>query len=569
MSDPWDGERPDGPGIDSLYVHLHDVWSSVREKMAEVDSFKNGTFNVWNKSNEVRPSYHPPKARYLIDHAVDTQLSVDPKIKKFSKGRGGDHAARADRVEPALTAVMLDAAMKETSIPWRQAYSYLIAYGYTVMGQEWDESDKPVKPKRKDGEPEDDWKDREDEYDNASAGWNPVRIKAPHPSRVLMNPYDMQPKVAVIAAKRYSQDLANLVKRKGKYGSKSTGSYTVESNPYKLIDTLDVWTDNWHALKLKSGEVLVSERNWFGFTPWIHGFAGWGGEQANSEEADPKDMAVGMITGILELLRVDAQKASALHNAVLEHGFARMGAKRPEEMAAALAAGTEAIIPGEKDDAWWLQYPEVSRWMFQSQDIDNREIEAATYIRALTGERQQGVTTVGQQMILTQAANKKFYVPAKMIEHMATIIASRILRQVVMRKEPIILQGYKLTPPDIDGSFEVNASFQQFDPLIQMDMRRLGMQEVSSGLKSAQTYRESDALIENEAEEQKRLVKAEVYRLPEVHAELLALAVKEEGFEELADRMTEQIRAAKQQSQGGPGGQPPMPEGGPEGVPMP
>src|SRR3990167_1801243 len=102
MSDPFGGERPTAEGVDTLYTHLRTVWDSVRAEMSELDTFKAGTFAVWKDPK--RPAYHPPTARYLIDHAVDTQMSVDPKVKKFPAGKGKTHKDRADAVEPALTA---------------------------------------------------------------------------------------------------------------------------------------------------------------------------------------------------------------------------------------------------------------------------------------------------------------------------------------------------------------------------------------------------------------------------------------------------------------------------------
>src|SRR3990167_1039496 len=114
MPDPWGGDRPEADKVEALHKHLADVWQQVRLEMAILDTFKNETYQVWPDGVR-RPAYHSPKPRYLIDHAVDTQMSVDPTVKKYAAGEGDEHKARADAVEPALTAVMLDAAMKETT----------------------------------------------------------------------------------------------------------------------------------------------------------------------------------------------------------------------------------------------------------------------------------------------------------------------------------------------------------------------------------------------------------------------------------------------------------------------
>ena len=550
MPDPWGGDRPEADKVEALAKHLRDVWSQTREKMRLVDAYKGGTFSVWRDALDKRPAYHPPTARYLIDHAVDTQMSVDPKVKKFPAGEGDEHKKKADAVEPALTAVMLDAALKEPSIPWRQAYSHMLAYGYSVMGTEWEEVGGLVAPKRLDGEEEKAYEARMEQYEAGRVGWNPVRIKAPHPSRVLMNPNEMQPDLAIVESHRYAQDLANLVKRKGRYGSKRVKPYEPGDNPYKPVPLVEVFTAQWHGLKVKEdGDFLVVERSPWGFMPWMHGFAGWGGEvtEVESEGFDPKHMAVSMLEGIIgpgALLQVQAQKASSIHNAVLERGYARLGTSLPsEEAAQQLEAGPEAVLQGTREDWWWLEYPEIRDWVFKSQQNDDREIELATYIRQVVGEHQAGVTTLGQTMIYDQSASRKFYVPAKQIERMAGIIGRNILKMVDIRGEPITLQGHKLRPSDIEGSYDVSVLFVQVNPVTQMEMRKLGMQEVGAGLKSPETYRESDAMMENEAEESKRLMKARIRERDDVQEQLQINTIREEGLVQLADRLQEALDA--------------------------
>src|SRR3990172_8498952 len=182
--DAFDGERPTAYAIDRLYGHLDPLWSAVRAKMAEDDTFHNGTFPVWPNNLENRPSYHPPKSRYLIDNAVDRQISVDPTFKKFPAGKGKGHDDKANAVEQALAGVWEDSSQKEVYIPVRQAYTHLIKYGYTVLGMQLDMEGKPKEPTRKAGETDEEWKVRQDGYEAERVGWNYIRIRAPHPSRV-------------------------------------------------------------------------------------------------------------------------------------------------------------------------------------------------------------------------------------------------------------------------------------------------------------------------------------------------------------------------------------------------
>mgnify|MGYP001619173809 CR=1 FL=1 len=569
MPDLFDGEAPDAAGIDALYTHLDALWSLVRADMVEMDDYHDGKFAVWKDAADTRTPIHPPTARYLIDNAVDTQMSADPTVKKFPAGEGEEHKDRADAVEPALTAVMLDASMKEPMIPWRQAYLHLIKYGYTVIGVEWEEEGGPEEPKREKGERAGAWKARGDAYEIKRRGWNPIRIKAPRPSRVLMDPLDMQPSVAVIVGQRFSQTLYDITRHKAQYGdSKEVTSYTVDANPYRLQKTLEVWTSNWHCLKLLGGAMLFVERNPFGVQTYAHGFAGWGSEGSEEEEdggSIARHLAVGLLAGKLEYLKMQAQEESAKHNAVMEHGFARLGTSRPaEEAAQQMEKGPNAVLAGEKDDWWFLKSPDFSQHVWTHGEVIDRELERATYSRVQAGERQAGVTTVGQQQILKQASDRKFYVPTKQIERLATITARNILQMVDIRGEVVTVGGKALRPKDIEGSYDVMVEFKQVDPLIQMDMDRLNLEKFRLGIISAETVREA-AGMENEAEERKRLIRQEVDRLPEVHAEMLANAVQEAGFIAVAERMREAVKAAKEAGVGLPG-QPPVPSE-PEPVP--
>jgi len=576
MSDPFGGDRPTAEAIDSLFRHLDPLWSAVRAKMAEDDTFHNGTFAVWKNILEQRPSYHPPKSRYLIDNAVDRQISVEPSFKKFPVGKGREHEDRANRVEVGLAGVWASSSMMEPYIPVRQAYRHLIQYGYTVMGMQLAMEDKPKEPKRKDGESDEDWKARQDVYEANRTGWNYIRIRAPHPARVLLDPLQRQPNCAIITAQRYSSDLYDLVRSKARYGNRQVGSYETNSNPYKLEETLEVWTPEWHAMKLKNGGMLFLEKNTLGFQPWVHAFAGWGGEETNSSmdtEGLAASLAVSMIEGIKELLRADAQKASAIHNAVLEHGFPQMGADRPEEVAQALAR-PGGILPGTKDQVWWLEHPELKEYVFRSMENDDQEIRRATLALDQSGERQQGVSTVGQQMILQENSNQKFYVPNKQLEWLTSITASNICRAVDATGESLAVRGVKLTPEDIDGGFDVVAEFKRVNVVLQMQQNQQDVTLADHKYISAETLRERMGL-ENETEERDRLVDMELDAMPAVHEEIVALALAKRGFKDLSDHMLEMIRMKREQARAGM--QTPMrannlppqgPQAAPTGAPM-
>ena len=196
--------------------------------------------------------------------------------------------------------------------------------------------------------------------------------------------------------------------------------------------------------------------------------------------------------------------------------------------------------------------------MFKHGEEVNTELERATYSRMQAGERQVGITTVGQQQILFQASNKKFYVPTKQIERLATIAARNILKMVVETGETLTIGGKRLAPVDIEKSYDVRVEFKQVDPLIQMELSRESRENVKVGAISLETHRENMGM-ENEDEEVKRLLNQEVMKLPAVHEEMLALAVKQAGFTGLGDHMLEMLAAQRQQALMAARGQPASP----------
>ena len=371
-------------------------------------------------------------------------------------------------------------------------------------------------------------------YEDEKRGWNPIRIKVPHPSRVLMDPLEMSPEICIIEGIMYAKDIQELVESKAKYASKQVYQFQAKENPYEELGTVQLWTPQWHCMKLKAGPMLYTERNWFGFQPNAHAYAGWGMEQTGVQ-FNPSHLAVGMLEGVLEVIRMRAQQMSALHNAVLNRGYARLGTSRDSaEAADDLSKGTNAVLEGEKDDWWWLEYPELRDWVFKAGDELDRVFEAGTYARTLAGDRPEGVVTVGQHQILTSAAGKKFFAPHKQVERLTSLTMERILRMIWKRGESLIISGQKLSVGDIGGHFGVEARFKQQDPLLMSDQKRVDAEWHSQGLLSAETVRLNNG-YENNAEEEKRLLKEEVKKRPDVHEYMSRQIMRSEGLSALAD----------------------------------
>ena len=161
--------------------------------------------------------------------------------------------------------------------------------------------------------------------------------------------------------------------------------------------------------------------------------------------------------------------------------------------------------------------------------------------------REQGVSTVGQQAILSTAAGRKFIGPARQLEHLATVASSQILQLIDILDLDLTVRGKQIRPSFIESDYSVQVSFDLVDPVLQLQQRQLGLQEVAAGLKSMETYWSADAHLEDATGERKRLLMDWVRKNPMIHQAMAMEVAREEGIEALVER-------AIATSQGGGGG---------------
>ena len=347
------------------------------------------------------------------------------------------------------------------------------------------------------------------------------------------------------------------------------------NRPFELILVDEYWTECWHAMMV-SGHVtgtgreyhtmkklLFTEKNTWGFVPYAHAYAGFGQEPTNSDKIDPANLAVGILDPVIADIRAQAQAVSGRHNALMDATFnpigTRMGA---EELRDQLDQG-DIVEMQDRGDVWRMDIPQLPRWMFQTEEWLSRDIEEGTFSRALAGVREQGVSTVGQQAILSTAAGRKFVSVARQLEHLASVAGSQILQLIDILDLNLTIKGKVIRPSYIESDYSVDISFDLVDPVLQLQQRQLGLQEVAAGLKSMETYWAADAKLEDATGERKRLLMDWVRKNPMVHQAMALEVAREEGIEALVER-------AIGISQGG-AETPPDGEGtilGPDGMPL-
>lgn len=533
-------ERPTEKHINALHGYLRDLWADAHAQWRKVDSFYNRSFVVWPQDvDETRPKWRPSKATHIIDHAVDTHLAFEPRVHRPPAGEGERHQQRADRIEPWLQACFLEASLMEPTHPWKQVGKHLLLYGYTVV-----EAPKAFLRDRPEDEVQQSVEESAGEHEVRKAVmeyerrmWNPIRIRAPHPARVLMDPTDKQPKEAIQIIRRTNEDLHQITRSKKKAGRKAD-IFQYDKGPYELVTTAEYWSRWWHAILLVSdeysdGELLVVEPNTWLYLPYAHAFSGFGQEPTDIEKINPVYMAVGMLDPIMDSLTRQAQEVSAKHNALIEAAFTSMGTTRDAAEVANIKAKGGIYEGMQQQDIWYAAFPNLPQWLFQVGNETLQDIEAGSFSLALAGIRQEGVTTVGQQAILSTAANRKFIGPAQQVDHLATIVASNVLRLVDVLGDTITIRGEKISPDDIEHDYSVQVTFEVVDPVLQLQKQQLGLQEYQQGLKSKTRYWSEDARLENISEERRNMVKDLAYQDPRLIKVLVDALLKGQGLEDI------------------------------------
>ena len=560
-------EKPTVESIRQITRYLQDVWSRTHTKWQEIDSYYQQEFNLWPEGLN-RPEWlKPARSRSIVDHAVDHQLAYEPIVHRFPVSQTEASARRANEVEPALKAILDEASLFEPTMTWKQVGKHLLLYGYAVVEDGLDSScmaQRREKPRKGRNEPQEEFDRRVRIHRNAVKSMMPLRTRAPHPSRVLLDPMEKEPRMAVKHAYRRSIDLEEITSARMTGSRAKRGEvhpWKTGDNPFEMVMVDEFWSECWHAMVADS-ELLFVEKNTWGFIPYSHAFSGYGQEITSIEEYDPSYLAVGILEPVMPVLKAQAQAVAGRHNALMEATFNPTGTVMDaSELEEQLSRG-DVIEMGNRNDVWKMEIPQLPRWMFASEEWLDRDIELGTFSRALAGVREQGVSTVGQQAILTTAAGRKFVSPTKQLEHLATKSAAHILQWIDVLELGLRIRGHQIADDMLESDYSCTVSFELIDPVLQLQFRELGMREVQQGLKSKETYWSSDARLEDSTGEQKRLLEDLIRQDPRVQELMAKEVAREAGLQDLLDK--EEDRMANQQMAAMNGGG----MTGPDGMPI-
>ena len=559
-------ERPDEEIINRFYSKMGELWSNAHQEFRDNDAYYQRKFKVWSNTYQGRPVFYDSTPTHLVDHAVATLMSFSPRIHREPVGETEQHKQDATNLEHGLKSIMDDAALHEPTIPWKVCAQYLVAHGYAVveapvlvgLGQ------RPTEPVESEFDDEEAFETAKTIYRANRKSFNPVRIRVPHPSTVLMNPREKVPTVAIKASKMTAQELhEQSITKKRKQRRKYAEIFDMgNKDPWDEVEVWDYWTPYWHVKLVansspsynasptsRAATPIWMERNTWGFVPFVHSFAGWGMDMADTG-GDPKNFAQGILGPNKETIRKRTQEISAFHQILLRFAYAPMGTSR-DPITLAQAISNEGILEGDPQDFWVMNTPDVPGWALQLRSQTDSTLEMGTYSSALAGVRQAGVTTVGQQAILNTAGMRIFSGVALQREHMASIVGSRILQLVDSVSElagGIGANGKTLNKSTIHNVYGIQVAFPHGEPVMELQQRQMAMSEYGAGLIDPMTYYET-AGYENGTEIKQRLIEESVRNLPSVREKVETLVAQQMGLiDEENQAAASQEIAARQQA---------------------
>jgi hypothetical protein len=529
---------------------MFDLWANCHAKWAKIDTYYNRTFQLWPETSTRPGWYRPMRARSIIDHAVDRQIATEPKVHRFPATDSAENKALADDIEPGVQSILDNISLEEIVLPWKQVAKHMMLYGYAVQGEDLDAevmNERQWAPERNDYPKGDDGKEL---FDQAEKLWEaeklamvPFRTRVPHPARVLMDPKKKRPAVAIIVETYTADSLYRMTyarEEQRKKGRKLEVKVFHRENGQDQIQTRERWSKKWHAMFTIDGEMLFIEPNTWGFQPWKHAFAGYGSEPTIAINVDPSYMAVGLLDHAMEDLKAQAQEAAGRHNLILDQTFNPIATEGDaNELRDQLARSD--IIEARRGEVYRLEMQVLPRNIFESEQMIDADLDLGTYSRALGGQRQKGVSTVGQESILAVAADRKFITPTAQMQAMATISTSNVLRMIWMLNITLMINGKRIGASMLKGDFNIQVTFKLKDPVVHFQNRELGLRELEAGAITVETYREDYLELENVARERKREIAQTIRRDPLVMHLFAMRAAKEDGIMDLIEEFQDQL----------------------------
>jgi len=438
-------EQPTVEDIQDEIKHLEVTWENTKEVWKDTDLYTSLKFPIWrDEHKESRGDYHPSTAHNIVNHASDQNIAHLPVVQRNPVDpESSDSKESAHRASSALKQILMDSALHSPGgNPWRMLFKHLIGYGYGNIELSLDLSG-PIGQRKMPG------------------NWNPIRLEAVHPGRLLIDPLERVPLVAVRLKNYRVRDLKELMSRNSRLTHFNDHFDYKGRKPWEEVKVAVHWTSKWQTLVERGGDMLFSKKNAWGFVPVAAGYSGFGMEQTDMEKADPKWLAEGILDYIKDSIKMEAQSMIAQHTNLMTAAFSNYGtSQNPATFNKALDTGS--ILMGEEADFWKLKIDDLPRHIFEGARAFSRDIERGSMSPALMGERTPGITTMGEVALQHDIQIRKFSGPTQQVEYIASLIVSwisQLVDRLPQLKGGIGANGKVLTREDIEHSYHGNATF--------------------------------------------------------------------------------------------------------------
>lgn len=550
MPDDLFSQRPTDSFIPTLQGHLSDIWASSRKNWEKWESYYNQDFPVWSPWHN-RPESRSASPSWIVDRATDTQLAYHPMVHRIGSGGTKKDEAAADAIEPWLKEALIRTMRKQPQHVGRQAGHYLMLLGYAALyGPVFDFQNYLIEPRREDFPGDADGKEQYEDalqlWENGREDWSPFILRAPHPSSVLLDPREKRPSYGILVEKRFAGDVFFQVEKRRKRGGDNrmvkTGRFQRRENPFEEIEVSEFFSTRWHALWTAEEGLIFTEPNRTGFVPLNHGFSGYGSPRSGGG-IKPEQLAVGVLGRVEDDIIRQAQEVTTKHNILMNKGWAPMGTRgSAADIAEQMKQG--GIIEGvERDEVWWLQFPDVGGDLFRYGQETAEDIEKGTFNLMAAGFREAGVKTLGEQEILSRATNLKFVAPREQMNDLFTIVGSDILRLVTFLGERIKVGGYEISPSKIGNRYSVDVTFEVVDPQLRLSEKQFAMTEYQVGLRSKRSYWALSG-VENATDMEQQMAEDRLDSHPMTVTASMAAVAEMRGQRDLADRLRQESEGA-------------------------
>lgn len=562
-------KRPDEQEIRRFVAHYEEVFSGALTEWAEADSYYLGEYGLWTdlkdeKLEATRPNYHSARAAAVIDQATDAISTFAPIITRPPTGKTKADVDAANRVENSASDLLVDSFVLGGDHAAKKTAQSGIIYNYLLTSVGLDTSGMSDKPVKRESETAGDFEERTDLWEQQRQGWNPLRIDALRPGEVLMDPMVKNPPVAVRRYRLIADDAAALslkmAERQARRKRESTAQepmFKVDNGKeYDKLDLIEFNSTGWWGVLQKTGSWLFPpEENRNGFQKWVHAWGGGGLTPVKADGFETKYMARGFLKAVMDDLRMFDQATAAVHRLLMRAAFARTGFDGAQEEGIQQMAGN--LLTGPKD-AWWTEVsPTLPPQVFQHMEAVLNDIRMGTFDPQVGGFRQAGIDTATQQILLSDASQRKFVVLNTQMGGVFSIQMSNMLHLAVniMDEDAFAIDSLSvganpLKKKDIGQNFRIFVTFENIDPVVSAQLKADARQELDARLTSREAYWKV-ARVSDTSTLRDEILDDEIDQLPALHQEIVIERMKQRGEDKLANKLNAELDQQALVSTGG------------------